>query len=71
MIYLLFIPMIFFQACAAFPQIADDIEKIETEDSITIKCTKDCFQKDTDVNVVVQVKNKDAGPVAPTQPASR
>lgn len=46
-------------SCQYVPQIADDIEKIATDDAITIKCDKDCFQKDTDVTVHVEVRNKD------------
>lgn len=46
-------------SCQYIPQITDDIEKMVDDDAITIKCDKDCFQKDTDVTVHVEVRNKD------------
>lgn len=45
--------------CQYIPQVADDIEKIADNDAIYISCDKDCFQKDTDVEVSVKVTNKD------------
>jgi hypothetical protein len=51
-------PLFFLYGCGAMPQIADDIEKIADNDAITIKCDKDCFQRDTDIHVNVDVVNK-------------
>lgn len=50
-------------ACSAMPQIADDIEKIATEDAITLKVTKDAISRDTDLNINIGVSNKDPKPV--------
>jgi hypothetical protein len=46
-------------SCQYLPQVADDIEKIANNDAIIVKVDKDAFQKDTDVDVSVSVKNKD------------
>lgn len=45
--------------CQYLPQVADDIEKMVDNDAVTIKCDKDCFQKDTDIEVSVKIINKD------------
>ena len=37
----------------------DDVEKIADNDAITIKADKDCFQKNTDLEISVKVTNKD------------
>lgn len=50
--------LIFLSSCQYLPQVCDDIEKIADNDAVTIKCDKDCFQKDTDVEVSVKVLNK-------------
>lgn len=45
--------------CQYLPNVADDITEIANNDAITIKCDKDCFQRETDVTVSVQIKNKE------------
>lgn len=45
--------------CQALPQLADDIEKIATDDAIKVTVTKEAMQKETDLTVQVDVKNKD------------
>jgi hypothetical protein len=49
----------FLQSCQGFQGVADDIEKIADNDAIIIKVDKDAIQKDTDVNVSVEVTNKE------------
>lgn len=57
---LIFFP-IFLVSCSAFiPDALKTVEEIANNDAITIKCDKDCFHKDTDVIISVEVKNKDA-----------
>ncbi len=51
--------LLFLSSCQYLPQICDDVEKMVDNDAVTIKCDKDCFQKDTDVEVSVKVINKD------------
>lgn len=48
----------FLSSCQCLPEIANDIEKIADNDAITINCNKDCFQRDTDVEVSIKVLNK-------------
>jgi len=45
--------------CQYLPQVAESIEQIATDDAISIQIDKDAFQKDTDVSVTVQIKNKE------------
>ena len=51
--------IMFLQSCQGFQGVADDIEKIADNDAIIIKVDKDAIQKDTDVNVSVEVTNKE------------
>jgi starvation-inducible outer membrane lipoprotein len=44
-------------ACTSLPQLYQTAEDIANNDCITIKVDKDAFQKDTNVDVMVQVKN--------------
>ena len=58
--YLSLMSLIFFlSSCTALPQMFDSVEKIATDDAITVKVDKDAFQKDTDVKVHVEVTNKE------------
>jgi len=66
---IIYIVVVALSSCSMLPQISSDIEKIANNDAVTIKCDKDCFQKDTDVSVVVEIKNKDASHVVPTAPS--
>jgi hypothetical protein len=47
-------------SCQFVPEISSDLEKVLDNDAVTVKCDKDCFQKDTDVTVHVEIKNKEA-----------
>lgn len=49
----------FLSSCASMPSLFDNIEKIATDDAITVKVDRDAFKKETDVSVNVEVKNKD------------
>lgn len=58
--YILPLSLIFLlTSCAALPQLFNSVEKIATDDAITVKVDKDAFQKDTDVKVNVEVTNKE------------
>lgn len=58
--YLSLMSLIFFlSSCTSLPQMFDTVEKIATDDAITVKVDKDAFQKDTDVKVHVEVTNKE------------
>lgn len=57
--FVISIGLFFITSCQYIPQVADDLEKVLDNDAITIKCDKDCFQKQTDVEVSVKVTNKD------------
>lgn len=52
-------------SCSAMMPLADDIEKIATNDAIIIKVDKDAFAKDTDVNISVDVLNKESASIPP------
>ena len=51
--------LLFCTGCDSIPGISDDIEKMVDNDAINITCDKDCFQKDTDVEISVKVTNKE------------
>jgi hypothetical protein len=44
--------------CNYVPEISKTIDDIATDDAITIKCDKDCFQKETNVKINLEVTNK-------------
>lgn len=45
--------------CTAIPELYKTVDDIATDDAITIKVDRDAFQRDTDVSVSVEVRNKD------------
>ena len=57
--YLIILPLMFLNGCAGFQGVADDIEKIETNNAITIKVDKDALDKDTNLNISVDIINKE------------
>lgn len=58
MCYLLFIlPLLV--GCQSLPQVADDIENIETNSAIRLEVSKETFRKETDLNITINVQNKD------------
>lgn len=46
-------------SCGAMPELFKSVEEIATDDAITVKVDRDCFQKDTDVHIRIDVYNKD------------
>jgi len=57
--YLTVFPLMFLNGCAGFQGMADDIEKIETNNAITIKVDKDALDKDTNLHIDVDIINKE------------
>ena len=51
------------------PGLFSAVEDIETQEAITLTVDKEAFQKDTDVKISIEVKNKDH--VVVTQPAAK
>jgi hypothetical protein len=45
--------------CQAFPSIVKAAEDIATDDAISIEVDRSAMQKDTDVHITVDVKNKE------------
>lgn len=45
-------------SCQYFPQFADAIEDIATDEAIIIEIDRAAFQKETDIDINVIVKNK-------------
>lgn len=46
-------------SCQYFPQFADAIEEIATDEAISLEISRAAIQKETDVNINVSVINKD------------
>jgi starvation-inducible outer membrane lipoprotein len=57
--YCLFLTTFLVTGCATLPELYKTVDDIATDDAITVKVDRDAFKKDTDVNVIVEVKNKD------------
>ncbi len=53
------IAVISLYGCTALPELYKTVDDIATDDAITVKVDRDAFQKDTDVSVSVEVRNKD------------
>lgn len=51
------------------PELFKAVDDIATDTAIKVEVDKEAFQKDTDVSVAVEVKNKDHAPVVQVQPA--
>lgn len=45
--------------CQYIPEMTKAVEEIATDDAITIAIDKDAFQKETDVSVNIEIKNKE------------
>jgi hypothetical protein len=58
MIYLLLI-IPFITGCQYIPEMAKDIENIATDTAIKIEVSRETFQKETDLQININVKNKD------------
>ncbi len=50
---------IFISSCSSLVPISDNVEKMVDNDAITVKVDKDAINPQTDVNVSVQVTNKE------------
>ena len=48
-------------SCQSLPQIFQATEEIATDEAIGISVSRETFQKETDLNISVEVKNKDQG----------
>ena len=46
-------------SCSAFMPVADDIEKIADDTAIKIEVSREALQRDTDMTVTIDVKNKE------------
>jgi len=51
--------LILFQSCQYLPEVSKAVEDMETQEAIRVIVDKECFQKDTDVQILIDVKNKD------------
>lgn len=59
MYYLLFL-MPLMTACQYLPQLAKDIEEVETDTAIRLEVSREMFQKkETDFQINITVQNKD------------
>jgi len=58
MLYLLLI-IPFLTSCQYLPQIAKDVEDIATDTAIKIEISRETFQKETDLQIQINVQNKD------------
>lgn len=45
-------------SCQYIPQVAELFEKVTSNDMISFKCDKDCFHKDADVKINVEIVNQ-------------
>lgn len=59
--HVLFISMaLFLSGCSAMmPGLFQTVDDIATDTALRVEIDKEAFQKDTDVNVSIEVKNKD------------
>jgi len=59
MYYFIFI-LLFMSSCQFIPDLAKDIQSIETDTAIKIEVSRETFQKETDLQINVNVQNKDS-----------
>ena len=57
--------LLFLSSCQYIPDMAKDIDDIATDTAIKIEVSRETFQKDTDLDISVQVNNKDHVGVKP------
>lgn len=65
--YLLISLLSLLTGCAAMPELFKAVDDIATDTAVKVEVDKEAFQKDTDVSVSVEVKNKDHAPVVQVQ----
>ena len=46
--------------CTTLPQLYQSLEEMATDDGIYLTIDKDAFQRDKDISVIVDIKNKDS-----------
>ena len=51
--------IVFFSSCNTLPQLYQAAEDIEDDDAIHITVSRDAMQKETDIDIAVNVRNKD------------
>lgn len=56
---LLFYVMLFFSGCNALPQLYQTAEDIADDTAIKVEVSRESIQKQTDVEISIDVKNKD------------
>jgi hypothetical protein len=49
----------FMSACQYLPDVAKDVESIETDTAVKIEVSREAIQKDTNVEITISVQNKD------------
>lgn len=58
MLYLLFLITIL-TSCQYIPDMAKDLESIETDTAIRVEVSRETFLKETDLEININVQNKD------------
>lgn len=53
------ISLLILTGCSSMPEFYKTIDDIATDDAITVKCDRDCFQKNTNVKICVDVINNE------------
>lgn len=51
--------LLFLSSCQYVPEIAKDVDDIATDNAIRVEISRETFQKDTDLDINIQVNNKD------------
>ena len=51
--------LLFLSSCQYIPDLAKDVDDIATDTAIKIEVSRETFLKDTDLDISVQVNNKD------------
>jgi len=54
---LMLLPLV--TSCQYLPDIAKDIESIETDTAIKVEISRETFQKETNLSIIINVQNKD------------
>jgi len=57
--YCLFLTLLLSSGCSQMPSFFQSVDDIETNSVIKVEIDKEAFQKDTDININIDVKNKD------------
>lgn len=54
-----FILILFLTSCQYLPEVAKEVESIETDNAIRIEVSRETFLKETDLQININVQNKD------------